>query len=332
MAIPLQHHRHYGSFNQIQTPSSKSNFRNRTIIYPIICMTQQQSSSNDDGPSEEKFRQQSTGVAPPPAAQFAPLASTFQRRLLTGVASSSLVALGANFAGITSFLLGLAPEAARSLKLDVLYPIQGFSRCKYEEYQGFEFIYPANWVGDQTLLYRAASKLERYLGGSTPTSRNNPRRNINEPVVAFGPPGSSGELNVSVIVSPVPTDFSDSCNIFFDMNTEHYKKFFTDLFHRIEAFGGPKEVGEALIKTITGKRPNVKGTLVQSSSREDSKKNVKYYSLEFQVESPTFQRHNVAVFCATGGRLFTLNAQAPESLWPNIKSDMYRIADSFTLT
>ncbi|CAI9102182.1 OLC1v1000409C1 [Oldenlandia corymbosa var. corymbosa] len=308
MAIPLQHHRHYGSFNQIQTPSSKSNFRNRTIIYPIICMTQQQSSSNDDGPSEEKFRQQSTGVAPPPAAQFAPLASTFQRRLLTGVASSSLVALGANFAGITSFLLGLAPEAARSLKLDVLYPIQGFSRCKYEEYQGFEFIYPANWVGDQTLLYRAASKLERYLGGSTPTSRNNPRRNINEPVVAFGPPGSSGELNVSVIVSPVPTDFS------------------------IEAFGGPKEVGEALIKTITGKRPNVKGTLVQSSSREDSKKNVKYYSLEFQVESPTFQRHNVAVFCATGGRLFTLNAQAPESLWPNIKSDMYRIADSFTLT
>lgn len=35
----------------------------------------------------------------------------------------------------------------------------------------------------------------------------NRRRNVNEPVVAFGPPGSTGELNVSVIVSLVAPDF-----------------------------------------------------------------------------------------------------------------------------
>lgn len=64
-----------------------------------------------------------------PAAQFASLAAVFRRRLLTGIGSASLVALGANFGGVTSFLLGLSPELGRSLRLDVLYPVQGFTRC-----------------------------------------------------------------------------------------------------------------------------------------------------------------------------------------------------------
>lgn len=64
-----------------------------------------------------------------PSEQFAPLATAFQRRLLVGVGTASLVALGADFCGCTSFLLSLAPEAGRNLKLDVLYPIGGYSRC-----------------------------------------------------------------------------------------------------------------------------------------------------------------------------------------------------------
>lgn len=242
-----------------------------------------------------------------PAEEFAPLATKFQRRLLVGVGSASLVAVGANFGGITSFLLGLSPQNGRNLKLDVLYPIGGYSRC-IDTKEGFEFIYPANWVGDQTLLYRAAKKreMERSLD---PPPLNIRRSNINEPVVAFGPPGSTGELNVSVIVSPVAPDFS------------------------IEAFGGPGEVGEAVIRSITGsgQRPEVKGTLIKSSLREDSVRNAKYYELEFRVESPSFRRHNVSVCCARDGRLFTLNAQAPESEWPGLKSDFYRIANSFSL-
>ncbi|KAF7805105.1 psbP domain-containing protein 7, chloroplastic [Senna tora] len=239
------------------------------------------------------------------------LVKTFRRRLLVGVGSASLVAVGANFGGITSFLLGLSPETARNLKLDVVYPVQGYNRC-IDTSEGFEFIYPANWVGDQTLLYRAAKRkeLERSLD---PPPVGAPRRpKINEPIVAFGPPGSTGELNVSVIVSPVSQDFS------------------------IEAFGGPEEVGEAVIRSITGssqsQRPEIKGTLIKSRVREDSGKNAKYYELEFKVESPSFQRHNLAVCCAAAGRLFTLNAQAPESAWPPLQSDFYRIADSFTIT
>lgn len=64
-----------------------------------------------------------------PAEEFAPLATKFQRRLLVGVGSASLVAVGANFGGITSFLLGLSPQNGRNLKLDVLYSIGGYSRC-----------------------------------------------------------------------------------------------------------------------------------------------------------------------------------------------------------
>ncbi|CAJ1976125.1 unnamed protein product [Sphenostylis stenocarpa] len=245
-----------------------------------------------------------------PAEEFAPLATKFQRRLFLGIGSASLVALGANFGGITSFLLGLAPQSGRNLKLDVLYPIAGYSRC-VDTKEGFEFIYPANWVGDQTVLYRAAKKREMERSLDPPPLNVRRRSNMNEPVVAFGPPGSTGEVNVSVIVSPVVApDFS------------------------IEAFGGPDEVGEAVVRSITGsgQRPDVKGTLIASSLREDSVRNAKYYQLEFRVESPSFRRHNVSVCCARGGRLFTLNAQAPESEWPRLKSDFYRIANSFNLT
>jgi hypothetical protein len=56
------------------------------------------------------------------------LAKKFERRLLVGIGSASLVALGANFGGITSFFLGLSPQNGRKLKLDVLYPIGGFTR------------------------------------------------------------------------------------------------------------------------------------------------------------------------------------------------------------
>lgn len=105
------------------------------------------------------------------------------------------------------------------------------------------------------------------------------------------------------------------------------------MIDRIEAFGGANDVGEAFIRSITrsGKAMDVKGTLIGSSLREDSKRNVKYYELEFGVESPIFRRHNLAVCCARNGRLFTLNAQAPEYAWPQFKSQLCTIAASFNV-
>lgn len=72
---------------------------------------------------------------------------------------------------------------------------------------GPEFIFPKNWVGDQTLLYRAIERGERERSLDLPSLQQQNRRRATEPVVAFGPPGSIGELNVSVIVAPVASGF-----------------------------------------------------------------------------------------------------------------------------
>ncbi|CAM0884651.1 unnamed protein product [Alopecurus aequalis] len=247
-----------------------------------------------------------------PAQEFAALASVFRRRLVVGTSTAVAAAVGANFGGVTSFLLGLSPELGRSLRLDVLYPVGGFTRCLDAD-NGFEFIYPASWVGDQTILRNQVKKaeLQRSLDPPPLSNGRSPSRpqNISGPVAAFGPPGSSGELNVSVIVSPVPQDFS------------------------IEAFGGPKDVGEVVLRRIarTKRNPDISATLIGASLREDAASNVKYYKLEFCVESPSFRRHNVAVCCVRDGRLYTLNAQAPESSWKTVQREFFAMADSFSL-
>ncbi|XP_066313217.1 psbP domain-containing protein 7, chloroplastic-like [Miscanthus floridulus] len=243
-----------------------------------------------------------------PAQEFASLAAVFRRRLVVGATTAAAAAVGANFGGVTSFLLSLSPELGRSLRLDVLYPVGGFTRCLDSD-NGFEFIYPSSWVGDQTLLYREVKKAELQRSLDPPPLPNGKSpRNISEPVAAFGPPGSSGELNVSVIVSPVPRDFS------------------------IEAFGSPKDVGEVVLRRIarTRRSPDINATLIDAALREDAD-NVKYYKLEFRVESPSFQRHNVAVCCARDGKLYTMNAQAPESAWKAVQKEFFAMADSFSL-
>ncbi|XP_078440801.1 photosystem II reaction center PsbP family protein [Wolffia australiana] len=244
--------------------------------------------------------------------EFPSLAGGFRRRFLAGTTAAAALALGANFAGVTSSVLGFYPDLGRRLKLDAIYPIAGYSRCLDTD-EGFEFIYPADWVGDQTLLYRAAERAEllRRQDPSAPLMAAPPRRRLRpggarEPAVAFGPPGSSGELNVSVIVSSVPTDFS------------------------IEAFGGPEEVGQAVLKTITAGR-GVTATLVNAMARRDDAGKVNLYRIEFTVESPSFCRHNLAVCCSYGGKLFTLNAQAPESAWDATRDRFSAVADSFHL-
>lgn len=66
-------------------------------------------------------------------------------------------------------------------------------------------------------------------------------------------------------------------------------------------------------------------TLIDSRVREDRSKKINNYKLEFEEESP------VAVCVAGGGRLFTVNAQAPESAWPSVSKDFNIMADSFTV-
>lgn len=92
--------------------------------------------THSSGDPKRSVHEVTTRPGRSPAEQFAPLETTFRRRLLVGVGSASVVAVGADFGGITSFLLGLLPESGRDLKLDLIYPIGGFSRC-VETNEGF---------------------------------------------------------------------------------------------------------------------------------------------------------------------------------------------------
>jgi hypothetical protein len=69
-----------------------------------------------------------------------------------------------------------------------------------------EFQYPARWLADQTLLYRAAQRAEAARSLDPPSLRRQ-RRDVVEPSAAFGPAGSTGEENISVVVAPIYQGF-----------------------------------------------------------------------------------------------------------------------------
>lgn len=238
---------------------------------------------------------------------FAP--SVFRRRFVVGTIAGSLIALGADFLGSTSAILSLNPDFFRGFRADVLYPIGGYKRC-LETSKGFEFIFPKEWVGDQTLLYRAAQRGEWERSLDLPALRQQTSRKPRptEPVVAFGPPGTLGELNVSVIVAPVADGFT------------------------LEKLGDPTEAGGVILKrSIAPEGSNKVATLLEAAARRDEKGAV-YYTLEYTVQGPAFFRHNVAVYAVSAGQLFTLNAQAPQSLWATVQDQFRVISGSFRLT
>ncbi len=69
--------------------------------------------------------------------------------------------------------------------------------------------------------------------------------------------------------------------------------------------------------------------LVNAERRDDM--GVVFYTSEFTVEGPAFSRHNVAVYATSGGELFSLNAQSPKALWPNVQNQFREMASSFGL-
>ncbi|KAG0560680.1 hypothetical protein M758_9G004400 [Ceratodon purpureus] len=237
---------------------------------------------------------------------FAP--PVFRRRFVVGTIAGSVIALGADFLGSTSAILSLNPDFFRGLRADVLYPIGGYKRC-LETSKGFEFIFPKEWVGDQTLLYRAVQRgeRERSLDLPAPRQRTGSKPRPTEPLVAFGPPGTLGELNVSVVVAPVADGFT------------------------LEKLGDPREAGEIILKrSIAPEGSNKVATLLEATRRDE--RGVVYYTLEYSVQGPAFFRHNVAVYAVSAGELFTLNAQAPQSLWSTVQDQFRVISGSFRIT
>ena len=162
-------------------------------------------------------------------------------------------------------------------------------------------------------LYRKnALRIERENALDPPpvssTRSARPRRQTSGPTVGFGPPGSSGEDNVSVVVAPVQK------------------------MYRLEDMGTPKEVAQQVLEnTVAPPTSNKIARLIDAQKRRDS--GTTYYTMEFVVERPgSFSRHNVAVYGVLNGYLYTLNAQSKESSWNPEKAALYRkIAETFRI-
>lgn len=233
-----------------------------------------------------------------------------RRRLVVGGASALSISLGGNLFGVTSALLGIGGGSfARSLRLDVLFPIKGYKRCV--DYQnGYEFIYPSNWLADQRLYRRYAERIERERPLDLPPIRSQSRRNVikYDPSAGFGPPNGNGEDNISVVAAPIMPGFS------------------------IRGLGDPSTAAQSFLdSTIAPPGGDKTASLIQSGSRTTRDGDLVYW-FEFTVEKPSrWKRHNVAVIGSRDNALYTFNAQCNDTHWESLKERYMSAANSFNM-
>lgn len=97
-------------------------------------------------------------------------------------------------------------KAAARLKLDVLFPVNGYKR--YLSSGAYEFLYPQTWLEDVTLYRRRVERAEFQRGVEFKQLEDLERvakgQTVVQPAVGFGPPAGSGEENLSIVAAPSP--------------------------------------------------------------------------------------------------------------------------------
>lgn len=232
------------------------------------------------------------------------------RRALVGFSSATAIALGGNLFGISSFLLGLdGGKTAGNLRLDALIPVKGFKRC-VDLQNGYEFIYPAKWLADQRIYRRYAERMERERSLDLPPIRNQqrPRKAKYDPSAAFGPPGSTGEDNMSVIVAPISEGFT------------------------VQGLGTPEKAAQTVLdSTIAPPGGDKVARLLNATSRVTPRGDL-VYTFEFSIEKVgKWKRHNVAVVGSQDGVLYTFLAQCAERKWKDLSESYFKSANSFQI-
>eukprot|EP00798_Chlamydomonas_sp_ICE-L_P013022 gene13022-3530_t len=198
------------------------------------------------------------------------------RRAVVGVLASTAIVLGGDLGGITSWLLGLDNE----------------------------FVFPGSWLADQTLVVRAArrAEAERFMD-LTPIESEQVRikqqearafQNVTEPVVAFGPPNSVGEENISVIVAPIYPGF------------------------KLASLGTPEQSANIFMGMIAPEGSGKEAQLIESGQRLGPGGQL-YYFVEYRIKGKSFYRHNVSVYGSKNDKLYTFNAQCPVPKWEEDK-------------
>ena len=235
-----------------------------------------------------------------------------RRRLLSSAAAATAIVIGGNLGGVTSALLSSSDGAAslaRAAQLDIILPVRGSKRCAPLG-AGYQFTYPAAWLADRTVAERAAAAGERARSLDPPSLSGPGAAGAAAqplPDAAFGPPDTAGETNVSVIVAPILAGFTLASSL-----------------------GPPAEAGEKFLRTVIAPPGSPReADLVSASARTDGG-GTPYYTWEYRVRGPGFDRTNVSCLAARavarppgppsranppGGpprlELVTLNAQAP---------------------
>jgi hypothetical protein len=246
-----------------------------------------------------------------------------------------LIAPTTNLWGTGSFLLSLAPEAARSQRLDTFYPVSserlypynkgfldydpGFKRF-YDERGRFEFRYPARYVQDQAVFLRNADAAysRRMMDptlASTPSGRPESKR-ARGPEVAFGPPEGQRDENLSVVASTLEPGFTMR-----------------------GVLGGPEEGARRLLERTINQQRVVSGTTLLSASERPSTADggQPLYTFEYKVDYVDENQPPSYTVCVVGAntrsnQLFTFASRVPAKAWEAGRSDAAReAAASFTL-
>jgi len=112
--------------------------------------------------------------------------------------------------------------------------------------------------------------------------------------------------NISVIVSPVPEGKT------------------------LEDLGTPSEVGYRLQKSAIAPPDSERQAELISADRRDVDGKT-YYLLEYAVNLPNQERHNLASVIVRRGQLFTFNLSTTERRWQKVESVFRQVVNSFSV-
>ena len=211
----------------------------------------------------------------------------------------------ANFLGIASLALRANEPLARKLKLDAVYEVSGYRRDRNEE-KGYEFLFPNEYLADQTIARRNAMRKAQSL--DLPSLRETKgQKNVGEPESAFGPMGTNGEENMSVIVQTSKKGFD------------------------LGQFGDAEEQASWLLENALARPGSGKEAKLFSASETIGENGIKYYQFEYTIKTANWYRRNVAVFAQNKntGDVYTFVAQCPVERWDGMGEKFRKSANSF---
>lgn len=94
--------------------------------------------------------------------------------------------------------------------------------------------------------------------------------------------------------------------------------------------GDPSKVARTLLNSVIAPaQSGQEADLLAADSRAEEDK--VYYNLEYTVELPIGERHNLSTVVVRRGKLFTLSLSTPESRWSKVEPIFHRVIDSFSV-